>query len=36
VQFERADEGTIVSMTLTQGGVPIRLIPEADEVKAQS
>jgi CubicO group peptidase (beta-lactamase class C family) len=36
VQFERADDGTVVSMTLTQDGVPTRLTPEADEVKVQS
>jgi CubicO group peptidase (beta-lactamase class C family) len=34
VQFERADDGTVVSMTLVQSGVPTTLSPEAGEVEA--
>jgi hypothetical protein len=36
VQFERADDGTVVAMTIIQGGVPTRLTPEADEVESRS
>lgn len=36
VQFQRADDGAVASMTLTQSGVATRLTPEAGDVKAQS